>query len=57
MTDCLVVIDVQRGFESRTEERSNPTAEANIARLLDATGRAHVNSGPTPSLTRAALSG
>lgn len=34
MTDCLVVIDVQRGFETRTEERSNPHAEANIARLL-----------------------
>ena len=34
MTDCLVVIDVQRGFEGRTEERSNPTAEANIARLI-----------------------
>jgi nicotinamidase-related amidase len=36
MTDCLVVIDVQRGFEERTEARSNPGAEANIARLLQA---------------------
>lgn len=36
MTDCLVVIDVQRGFEERTEERTHPTAEANIARLLQA---------------------
>lgn len=36
MTDCLLVIDVQRGFESRTEERSNPNAEANVARLLAA---------------------
>ena len=36
MADCLVVIDVQRGFETRTEERSNPQAEANIARLLQA---------------------
>ena len=36
MTECLVVIDVQRGFEARSEERSNPGAEANIARLLAA---------------------
>lgn len=36
MTDCLVVIDVQQGFEERTERRSNPGAEANIARLLQA---------------------
>lgn len=30
------MIDVQRGFEERTEKRSNPTAEANVARLLRA---------------------
>ena len=36
MTDCLVVIDVQRGFDERSEERSNPGAEDNIARLLHA---------------------
>lgn len=35
MTACLVVIDVQRGFEERTDQRCNPTAEANIARLLE----------------------
>lgn len=36
MSDCLVVIDVQRGFEERTEQRNNPMAEANIGRLLQA---------------------
>ncbi|MEX2653884.1 MAG: cysteine hydrolase family protein [Acidimicrobiia bacterium] len=36
MAECLLVIDVQRGFEERTEERTNPTAESNIARLLAA---------------------
>jgi nicotinamidase-related amidase len=36
MTDCLLVIDVQRGFEERSEERCNPEAEVNIARLLKA---------------------
>lgn len=36
MTHCLLVIDVQRAFEERTEERTNLTAEANIARLLQA---------------------
>lgn len=34
MIDCLVVIDVQRGFEGRPEDRSNPGAEARIALLL-----------------------
>lgn len=34
--DCLLVVDVQRGFEERTDERTNPTAESNIARLLAA---------------------
>ncbi len=33
---ALVIIDVQQGFDLRTDPRNNPAAEENIARLLGA---------------------